>query len=550
MEFSAEWGDPSYANYAQAAWAWQTSAASSPYITDLRYMDGNQSYLYNYFVTGPGGGSAGYGAWQASDYGLAAWEMGDTIWAQHMASVINSSINNIASATTCRDLGMAWALKLLWTVDKVTYATGISTLKTDLKNDQLPSGSWHDGNPDGDPQTTAYAVMGLLGAGEYSAARKGADWLIGTQLINGGWEASPDEYSEIDSEAAQASATSIVQLTVASAYDSPYPSIGTTSYLVGTSVTANVTSPASGSAGTQYVCTGWTGTGDVPASGTGTTVTFTINLDSNITWNWKTQYNITFAQSDVSTDFTGSVMNVNGTDYDRSGHSDWYDSGATINFSFYSPLVVPPGAKEYHWNSTSGLSSLQSGSIFVTGSGSVTGNYVTRVHDVAVTNVVANRTWVYQGKSCGFGVNVTVLNKGDFPETVNITLYYNITANQIIGTQTINLLPEESQTLAFMWNTIGVEYCHNYTLTAVANIIPLDNDPADNTFTDGKVKVRILGDINGDGIVDMKDITTIINAFGTTLGRPRWNPEADLNNDNVVDLKDVTIALRNYGKTE
>lgn len=111
-------------------------------------------------------------------------------------------------------------------------------------------------------------------------------------------------------------ASSIVQLTVASAHDSPTPS-GTTSYLNGTSVAASVTSPVSGPAGTQYVCTGWTGTGDVPASGSGTTVTFTITQDSNLTWNWKTQYCVSFT---VAPSGSGSTTPT-GTDV-------WKDEGS------------------------------------------------------------------------------------------------------------------------------------------------------------------------------------------------------------------------------
>jgi hypothetical protein len=81
------------------------------------------------------------------------------------------------------------------------------------------------------------------------------------------------------------------QLTVVSAYGSPTPTTGT--YSPGTSITASVTSPVAGPAGTQYVCTGWTGMGDVPATGTVNTVIFTITQDSSITWNWKTQYLLT-----------------------------------------------------------------------------------------------------------------------------------------------------------------------------------------------------------------------------------------------------------------
>ena len=35
-----------------------------------------------------------------------------------------------------------------------------------------------------------------------------------------------------------------------------------------------------------WVCTGWTGTGDIPSKGVGTSVTFPLTQDSTITWNW------------------------------------------------------------------------------------------------------------------------------------------------------------------------------------------------------------------------------------------------------------------------
>jgi hypothetical protein len=167
-------------------------------------------------------------------------------------------------------------------------------------------------------------------------------------------------------------------------------------------------------------------------------------------------------------------------------------------------------------------------------------------HDVAVVNVVCNRTWVYQGHSVD--INVTVRNEGDYPEIVTVTLYYNITASQIVGTQIITLLSGESQTLVFAWDTTSVEYCHNYTMTAVATIAS-DNHPADNNLADGTVKVRILGDTNGDGKVDLHDVLTSALAFGSFLGHPDWNPVADINRDNKVDLSDYLDIAINFGKT-
>jgi hypothetical protein len=79
-------------------------------------------------------------------------------------------------------------------------------------------------------------------------------------------------------------------LTVTSTYDSPTPTSG---YIDAGSVTAAVSPWVPGLTGTRYVCTGWTGTGSVPSSGSSSSVNFIINGPSSIMWNWKTQYLLT-----------------------------------------------------------------------------------------------------------------------------------------------------------------------------------------------------------------------------------------------------------------
>jgi len=59
---------------------------------------------------------------------------------------------------------------------------------------------------------------------------------------------------------------------------------------------------------------------------------------------------------------------------------------------------------------------------------------------------------------------------------------------------------------------------------------------------------KILGDINGDGKVDGRDITMAAWGFGTRPGDPRWNPDCDINGDNKVDGRDITLIARNFGK--
>jgi uncharacterized protein (DUF2141 family) len=60
---------------------------------------------------------------------------------------------------------------------------------------------------------------------------------------------------------------------------------------------------------------------------------------------------------------------------------------------------------------------------------------------------------------------------------------------------------------------------------------------------------RKLGDVNGDGKIDMKDIGIIVKTLGSTPGTANWNPNADLNGDGIVDSTDLAIAEANYGLT-
>lgn len=174
-------------------------------------------------------------------------------------------------------------------------------------------------------------------------------------------------------------------------------------------------------------------------------------------------------------------------------------------------------------------------------------------HDVAVIDIVPYRSWAYEGRP--ISINVSIANVGDFVESVTVDLYYNATAGDKIDTRTAVLAPNETKTLTFTWTTRGVQPCRNYTMTAVATI-PGDITPTDNTLSGGYIKVRIMGDLNGDGKVDGKDLTLIAFSFASygpdylNLGSPpdpKWNPDADINLDNKVDGKDLTLVARHFG---
>jgi len=56
--------------------------------------------------------------------------------------------------------------------------------------------------------------------------------------------------------------------------------------------------------------------------------------------------------------------------------------------------------------------------------------------------------------------------------------------------------------------------------------------------------LREMGDVNGDGVIDMKDVDLFKAAYGG-----RYDPACDFNHDGVIDASDLAILSRNYGKS-
>jgi hypothetical protein len=83
--------------------------------------------------------------------------------------------------------------------------------------------------------------------------------------------------------------------------------------------------------------------------------------------------------------------------------------------------------------------------------------------------------------------------------------------------------------------TPGTSY--NYSILAL--------DAAGNISTAAALSVSTValtpGDVNGDGHVDVTDLSVLLSNYGTT------NAVADVNKDGVVDVFDLSILLSHYG---
>ena len=56
-----------------------------------------------------------------------------------------------------------------------------------------------------------------------------------------------------------------------------------------------------------------------------------------------------------------------------------------------------------------------------------------------------------------------------------------------------------------------------------------------------------VGDIDGDGDVDLSDLASLLGCYGTAAGNPGYDSAADFNADGIVDLGDLAALLGNYG---
>jgi CARDB len=107
-----------------------------------------------------------------------------------------------------------------------------------------------------------------------------------------------------------------------------------------------------------------------------------------------------------------------------------------------------------------------------------------RIHDIALTDVAPLSNSVYAGQT--LEINVTIKNKGTQTESTLVYLYYN---NNVAGSWNISQIQAENQQGVILpWNTIDVPE-GNYTISAFATPVEGEDNIADNTRVDGRVRI-------------------------------------------------------------
>lgn len=154
------------------------------------------------------------------------------------------------------------------------------------------------------------------------------------------------------------------ELSVNSSLGTPSPA-GISSYGWGTLLNCSVAGSPMTVGMTQYVCSGWTGTGSAPASGAGTNASFSITNNSTLTWTWQTMY-----QLNVVAGTNGSVIATNG----------WHASGAIT-------LITAIPVANYHFTGWTGdiISTNNPQAVLMNRGYAATANFALNTYNITAT---------------------------------------------------------------------------------------------------------------------------------------------------------------------
>ena len=138
--------------------------------------------------------------------------------------------------------------------------------------------------------------------------------------------------------------TNVVILTIVSQYGAGMPPVGVHSNIVGATLTNSIPGIVT-DGGTQYVCTGWTMTGNDPISGGTNSMFMTQTNHAVLTWLWQTNYQLTVVSSNGtvtggSNGFyaAGTVLPLTGTPATNYVFAYWIVDG--VNSGANLPLNV------------------------------------------------------------------------------------------------------------------------------------------------------------------------------------------------------------------
>jgi len=286
----------------------------------------------------------------------------------------------------------------------------------------------------------------------------------------------------------------------------------------GSSITYAYGNASSSLAGKRFLLTSFTGPSS-PATITNTAI---------VTGNYKTQYMITIDQSGVGSTFAGTVMTVDGTNYNVAGLpvQFWWDQGSSHNFAYASPLTVN-SSMQYSWSYSSGLSTLQSGALTVNTAGDLIGNY-------AVQNCV---TFDQLGLSSDFAGTVVVIDGSSYSlGALPVSFYWQLGSTHNFAFQSPMVVTSNGK--QYLWtSTSGLSSAQagSLTLSAFGSVIANYKTQYYVTLTTGPLGVNSP---SGTGWYDANTYATI--SAGQLVDIAPGSSRYSFSNWTTSDMTEIT----------
>jgi len=116
---------------------------------------------------------------------------------------------------------------------------------------------------------------------------------------------------------------------------------------------------------------------------------------------------------------------------------------------------------------------------------------------------------------------------------------------QLFSSQNVSLDSEQEMNVTFTFDTSQLPI-GNYSFRAYVGGYG-ETNTTDNSLQSGNVTLTIPGDVNGDFVVDMRDMAIVARCLGSTPGSSNWDPNADITDQGAVTMKDLAIVAKNLG---
>jgi hypothetical protein len=195
----------------------------------------------------------------------------------------------------------------------------------------------------------------------------------------------------------------------------------------------------------------------------------------------------------------------------------------------------------------------------------VDGTVSVKTRDLTVTNIkiddlgcnlYKNDTHA-NGTPYFYPVEVTVHNTGTAAAEsfhVKLEVFYGAVSKGSAELVVASLAAGANATVNFtsLFHPMDTTPTTKYKLTATVDSQTevVEDNESNNTLDKTGIEVTVMGDINGDGTVNILDAVVMALVWTATPSDVWWNIKADINHDGVIDIYDGTRIGLHWGETK